>query len=91
MNNLIWNTKKLQWVDPNTEFKEQVIEYALAKQFILGLNPEQFERYFQDNWFNRPHAPGWDTTPKHSDADIVRMLYQVTQRYIVHNQALGRK
>lgn len=84
------NTSNIE-IDRHTEFKEQVIEYYLAKQFLLDLNPNQPESYFQDNWLNRSHAPGWDTTPKHSDADIARILYQVTQRYIVHNQALGQK
>ena len=91
MNNLIWNTDKLKWVDPSTEFKEQVIEYYLAKQFLLDLNPSQPESYFQDNWLNRPHAPGWNTDPRHSDYDVMQLLRQVTQRHIVHNQALGQK
>ena len=72
-------------------FKEQVVEYSLAKQFILDLNPTQPEMYFQDNWLERPYGTGWDTTPKHSDADIARILKEATQRYIVNNQALGRK
>ena len=71
-------------------WREGVIAYQLAKEFILELTDSKGEAYFQDNWLDGFYQTGWDTESVHSDYDVAIALQKVLNKWIVNNESIKR-